>query len=103
MGIQNIIAGSQMKMEYLRPNQNYLPNKIPVACSIFNNNYNTQYTLLPTVQITANNINAYLMCSGDAIIGQCDQETCTSLYDQAYFDQLAADSELTIGQNIKNR
>ena len=86
--VDNIIAGSQMQMEYLRPELMYLPNKIPIACSVFDNNYNTEYTLSGT--ITATNINGYLMCTDDAMIGECSDESCTALYEQTYFDELSA-------------
>merc|ERR1712154_446673 len=86
--IDNIVAGSKMEMEYLKPQQNYLPNKIPIACSVFNNNYNTQYIMDNIDNIKATNMGGYLICNDDSIIGQCDQETCNSLYDQTYFDQL---------------
>ena len=86
--VNNIIAGSQMQMEFLKPAQDYLPNKIPMACSVFDNNYNTEYVLSGI--ITATNINGYLMCSDDAMIGQCNDETCGALYDQTYFDELSA-------------
>eukprot|EP00484_Ammonia_sp_Unknown_P020063 CAMPEP_0197030868 /NCGR_PEP_ID=MMETSP1384-20130603/10007_1 /TAXON_ID=29189 /ORGANISM="Ammonia sp." /LENGTH=1847 /DNA_ID=CAMNT_0042460297 /DNA_START=328 /DNA_END=5871 /DNA_ORIENTATION=- len=104
IAVSNIYAGTQMQMEYLRPEQSYLPNKIPMACSVFDNNYNTQYTLTQSDDtIAASNINGYLLCSGDAMIGACDQETCVALYDQEYFDQLAASYQSIDDQLLDNK
>jgi hypothetical protein len=88
--IDNIIAGSRMQLDLLRPAQNYLPNKIPTACSIFDNLYNTQYTI--TGEIVASNVNGYLLCSDEAMIGDC-ATNCDALYEREYFDELAASSE----------
>jgi len=95
--INNIIAGSQLDINSLRPQQNYLPNKIPVACSIFDNNYNTQYTLSTNYnldqsapKVIGTNINGFLLCNGDKLIGECSNSSCVALYDEAYFDQLAS-------------
>merc|ERR1712176_1521394 len=50
ISITNVLAGSEMNVDDLKPAQNYLPNKIPIGCSIFNNEYNTDYTLDDDVQ-----------------------------------------------------
>ena len=92
ISVSNIIAGSQLELENLRPYQNYLPNKIPRACSVFDNNYNTQYTI-GIDGVYANNVNGYLVCNEEDnnLIGNCDENAnCVGIYDQTYFDQLAA-------------
>jgi len=87
VNIDSIIAGSVLDLNDLRPQQNYLPNKIPKACSIFDNNYNTEYTFSDGI---GTNINGFLICDGDELIGDCDDETCIAKYQQSYFDDLAA-------------
>eukprot|EP00485_Elphidium_margaritaceum_P008249 CAMPEP_0202688380 /NCGR_PEP_ID=MMETSP1385-20130828/3905_1 /ASSEMBLY_ACC=CAM_ASM_000861 /TAXON_ID=933848 /ORGANISM="Elphidium margaritaceum" /LENGTH=1949 /DNA_ID=CAMNT_0049343345 /DNA_START=200 /DNA_END=6049 /DNA_ORIENTATION=+ len=97
--IDSIVAGSQLDVSQLRPEQNYLPNKVPIACSIFDNNYNTQYTLSADdsnaeTTVKGSNINGFLLCAGDALIGDCDDDTCVSQFDRAYLDQLTQDAIL---------
>merc|ERR1712113_363775 len=88
--ISNINAGSRLEVSDLRPEQSYLPNKIPIGCSIYNNEYNTEYTLDDNVQISASDISGYLLCTDDAVIGpQCDEsQGCVAKYDETYFDEL---------------
>jgi len=85
--VDNINAGTKMDVSYLRPLQDYLPNKIPMACSVFDNNYGTHFELTGT--ITASNVRGYLLCDADtAMIGDCDDETCSASYDSDFFDAL---------------
>jgi len=92
ISVSNIVAGSQLQLTDLRPYQNYLPNKIPRACSVFDNNYNTQYTIGED-GISAHDVNGYLVCSvqDNNLIGDCDAaENCVGKYDAPYFDRLAS-------------
>ena len=118
--IDEIIAGSQLDLGSLRPEQNFLPNKVPMACSIWDNNYNTEYTLSAddetmSPKVMGTNINGFLVCGDDALIGDCDSESCISQYQQDYFDNLAATataqaqtdsnslfSSISFGNNNKN-
>merc|ERR1712176_547341 len=104
ISIKNIVAGSEMNVDDLRPAQNYLPNKIPIGCSIFNNEYNTEYTLDENVQITASGINGYLLCTDDAVIGpQCDEsQGCEAMYDVTYFDELTSSALFHIANSAQD-
>eukprot|EP01084_Bolivina_argentea_P307919 532297_1 len=68
-----------------------------MACSIFNNNYNTEYSIVDdddNTNINAQNIYGYLLCDiNTQMIGNCDENTCIPKYQQSYFDQLADDSQ----------
>eukprot|EP00483_Globobulimina_turgida_P004528 UN04537 len=65
-----------------------------MACSVFDNNYNTQYVLNDNANINAQNINGYLLCDLDTqMIGVCDVETCVARFEQSYFDELAEDAD----------
>jgi len=88
--ISNVNAGSMLEVTDLRPEEGYLPNKIPIGCSIYNNEYNTEYTLDDNVQISASDISGYLLCTDDAVIGpQCDEsQGCIAKYDETYFEEL---------------
>ena len=91
--VSNIIAGSQIELTDLRPYQAYLPNKIPKACSVYDNNYNTAYTI-GEGGVNGNNINGYLTCNAidNNLIGDCQNDDftdCAGLYGQTYFDELA--------------
>lgn len=83
--IDDIVAGSHLMVGDLRPDQEYLPNKIPMACSVFDNNYNTKFVV--SGEVTASNVQGYLLCDEEAMIGDCDS-SCTALYDDQYFDDL---------------
>ena len=84
--VDEVVAGSQMEVGDLRPEQGFLPNKIPMACSVFDNHYDTEYVV--TGAVTASNVEGYLLCSEGAMIGECDPLSCTALYGEAYFDTL---------------
>merc|ERR1719295_209743 len=84
--VDGITAGSRLNVEQLRPEMNYLPNKVPIACSIFDNEYGTEWTL--SNGVTATNIQGFLICEGDAMIGECDDTSCAAQFDRTYFDGL---------------
>ena len=99
--IDNVVAGSQLDVNELRPQQNYLPNKIPIACSIFDNEYNTEYTLSADDDgdepiVIGSNIDGFVVCDGSALIGECDEESCRGQYDRAYFDELVMNSQQSV-------
>ena len=85
VNVDGITAGSRLNAEQLRPEMDYLPNKVPIACSIFDNEYGTEWTL--TNEVVATNVRGFLVCDGDAMIGECDG-SCTAQFDRAYFDGL---------------
>ncbi len=61
-----------------------------MACSVFDNNYNTQYILNDINNIHAQNIYGYLLYDVNTqMIEKCDENTCIAKYKQEYFDQLA--------------
>ena len=88
--VDGITAGSQLNVEQLRPEMDYLPNKVPIACSIFDNQYGTDWSV--TNEVIASNVEGFLLCDGDAMIGECDSDSCIARYEQTYFDGLREDT-----------
>merc|ERR1712176_869383 len=78
-----------MGLAELRPEQSYLPNKVPRACSVLDNQYNTHYELAAADSILASNVRGFMVCDEEARIGLCDEESCAPMYAEGFFDELA--------------
>merc|ERR1719319_934194 len=87
--IDGVVAGSRMELSELRPEQSYLPNKVPRACSVLDNQYNTHYALAAADSISASNVRGFMVCDEEERIGQCDEESCEPIYDEGFFVELA--------------
>jgi len=88
--IDGVVAGSRMALEQLRPEQAYLPNKVPRACSVLDNQYNTHYELSAADSISASNVRGFMVCGDEERIGQCDDESCLPIYAEGYFEEMEA-------------
>merc|ERR1712129_384239 len=78
--IDGVVAGSRMELAELRPEQSYLPNKVPRACSVLDNQYNTHYALAAADSISASNVRGFMVC---------DEESCEPMYAEGFFVELA--------------
>eukprot|EP01084_Bolivina_argentea_P298668 514715_1 len=102
--VSNITAGSQLDVTRdLRPYQKYLPNKIPRACSVWDNKYNTEY-VIGADGVHATQINGALICNADDadLIGECNN-ACVATYGATYFDELAQLSQDEFAQLVTVR